>query len=103
MENLIWVQRCMQEYLYESYFCIWFQGLHMIHNSDIISHGHLRSSNCVVDSRFVLKLTDFGLPSFYESDDDTGEDELGHYASQFVNDILSNSQDFWTCKGHHGT
>ncbi len=55
----------------------------MIHNSDIISHGRLRSSNCVVDSRFVLKLTDFGLPSFYESDDEAGEDELGHYASQY--------------------
>ena len=24
-------------------------------------HGNMKSSNCVVDSRFVLKLTDFGL------------------------------------------
>ena len=34
-----------------------------IHNSQIGSHGNLKSSNCVVDSRFVCKITDFGLPS----------------------------------------
>ncbi len=34
-----------------------------IHNSSIESHGNLKSSNCVVDSRFICKITDFGLPS----------------------------------------
>ncbi len=61
-----------------------FQGLAFIHSSDIGSHGRLRSSNCVVDSRFVLKLMDFGLPSFYESDDVYTEDnELAHYMSTY--------------------
>lgn len=32
-----------------------------LHSSEIRTHGNLKSSNCVVDSRFVLKLTDFGL------------------------------------------
>ena len=32
-----------------------------IHNSQIVSHGNLKSSNCVVDSRFICKITDFGL------------------------------------------
>jgi serine/threonine protein kinase len=32
-----------------------------LHSSDVRSHGSLKSSNCVVDSRFVLKITDFGL------------------------------------------
>jgi atrial natriuretic peptide receptor A len=41
-----------------------------IHRSEVQVHGRLRSSNCVVDSRFVLKLTDFGLPCFYQEDDD---------------------------------
>lgn len=40
-----------------------------IHNSELVSHGHLSSSNCVVDSRFVLKVTDFGLPSIYKEDE----------------------------------
>ena len=35
--------------------------LHSI--NEIKTHGNLKSSNCVVDSRFVLKLTDFGLHS----------------------------------------
>merc|ERR1719320_501087 len=37
------------------------KGLSFIHSSDINLHGNLKSSNCVVNSRFVLKLTDFGL------------------------------------------
>ncbi|ELT92328.1 hypothetical protein CAPTEDRAFT_22212, partial [Capitella teleta] len=41
------------------------KGMNYIHSSDIGHHGQLRSSNCVVDSRFVLKITDFGLPSLY--------------------------------------
>jgi len=32
-----------------------------IHSSEVRSHGNLKSSNCVVDGRFVLKVTDFGL------------------------------------------
>ncbi|KIH44984.1 hypothetical protein ANCDUO_24981, partial [Ancylostoma duodenale] len=31
------------------------KGLYFLHNSEIRSHGRLKSSNCVVDSRFVLK------------------------------------------------
>ena len=37
------------------------KGLSYLHNAAIICHGNMKSSNCVVDSRFVLKLTDFGL------------------------------------------
>ena len=37
------------------------KGLSFIHGSELGFHGNLKSSNCVVDSRFVLKLTDFGL------------------------------------------
>lgn len=35
--------------------------MHYLHTTSIQSHGQLKSSNCVVDSRFVLKITDFGL------------------------------------------
>ncbi|KAL1461378.1 hypothetical protein WDU94_013280 [Cyamophila willieti] len=40
-----------------------------LHASEIKSHGALKSSNCVVDSRFVLKIADFGLRSLREHDD----------------------------------
>uniref|UniRef100_H2Y842 guanylate cyclase n=1 Tax=Ciona savignyi TaxID=51511 RepID=H2Y842_CIOSA len=39
-------------------------GMSFLHASAIHSHGNLKSSNCVVDSRFVLKITDYGLGSF---------------------------------------
>ena len=34
-----------------------------IHRSDIAVHGSLSSYNCLVDSHWVCKITDFGLPS----------------------------------------
>ncbi|KAL1114884.1 hypothetical protein AAG570_007708 [Ranatra chinensis] len=37
------------------------KGMAFIHNSEVSVHGKLRSCNCLIDSRFVLKLSDFGL------------------------------------------
>ncbi|XP_053474798.1 atrial natriuretic peptide receptor 1 [Ictalurus furcatus] len=37
------------------------KGMDYLHRSPLHSHGRLSSSNCVVDNRFVLKVTDFGL------------------------------------------
>lgn len=46
-----------------------------IHSSEIRSHGNLKSSNCVVDSRFVLKVTDFGLHSLRSGFEDTDDED----------------------------
>jgi len=32
-----------------------------IHKSQLKFHGRLKSTNCVLDSRWVVKITDFGL------------------------------------------
>lgn len=36
------------------------QGMSYLHSSNIEVHGRLKSTNCVVDNRMVVKITDFG-------------------------------------------
>ena len=40
--------------------------MYYIHTSPIEVHGRLSSSRCVIDSRFVLKITGFGLKSIID-------------------------------------
>ena len=54
------------------------QGMHYIHNSELKTHGNLKSSNCIVDSRFVLKITDYAFISFKGKVDEV-EDLHAHY------------------------
>jgi atrial natriuretic peptide receptor A len=35
-----------------------------LHRTFLSSHGYLHSSNCVIDGRFILKVTDFHFPMF---------------------------------------
>lgn len=64
-----------------------------LHNSIIGHHGSLKSSNCVVDSRFVLKITDYGLASFRSPCD--GEDTHALYASECL--IMGTRGMGWPC------
>lgn len=50
--------------------------------SDIRSHGALKSTNCVVDSRFVLKIADFGLHDLRGQDEEVPEGSYAHYRSK---------------------
>ncbi|CAH1269783.1 NPR2 [Branchiostoma lanceolatum] len=36
------------------------KGMDFLHRSALVSHGNLKSSNCVIDSRWMLKITDYG-------------------------------------------
>ncbi|KAF7654003.1 hypothetical protein LDENG_00075860 [Lucifuga dentata] len=40
------------------------KGMSYLHASEIQVHGRLKSTNCVVDNRMVVKLTDFGCNTF---------------------------------------
>ncbi|XP_022245111.1 atrial natriuretic peptide receptor 1-like [Limulus polyphemus] len=44
------------------------EGLAFLHNSPIGFHGHLKSTNCVIDGRFMVKITDYGLLSLLAQD-----------------------------------
>ena len=50
-----------------------------LQSTDIKSHGNLKSSNCLVDSRWVLKIADYGLPTFKEKQTKTYPSEHAYY------------------------
>jgi serine/threonine protein kinase len=60
------------------------QGLSYLHSSDIRSHGNLKSTNCVVDGRFVLKITDFGLHAFRSKEEECDKESYAYYQSKFM-------------------
>ena len=62
------------------------QGMDYLHGSAISSHGFLTGFNCLIDSRFVLKITNYGLSAFVNPLDliapektDTRRDENNDY------------------------
>ncbi|XP_025194513.1 atrial natriuretic peptide receptor 1 [Melanaphis sacchari] len=56
------------------------KGMCYLHSSELRSHGGLKSSNCVVDSRFVLKIADFGLRSLRNSHTNESISDSDSYA-----------------------
>ncbi|KAH7950051.1 hypothetical protein HPB49_019002 [Dermacentor silvarum] len=52
---------------HHSYILLVVQGMLFLHESPVRSHGDLRSANCLVDSRWVLKVADFGLAQIKHS------------------------------------
>jgi serine/threonine protein kinase len=59
-----------------------FQGMVFLQSADIKSHGNLKSSNCLVDSRWVLKISDFGLPTFRAKQTKTFPSESFYYMGE---------------------
>lgn len=46
------------------------RGMIYLHESPLKYHGSLCTSNCLVDSRWVVKLSDFGLLTFKKGAED---------------------------------
>jgi atrial natriuretic peptide receptor A len=63
--------------------------MNVIHSHpEIQSHGNLKSSNCVIDSRFVLRITDFGLHQLRDLQD-KDPDEVDFNSELFVSVNIS--------------
>lgn len=45
-----------------------------LHKSELKYHGNLKSTNCVVDSRWTCKLSDFGPRTIYKGLNDDNYD-----------------------------
>ncbi|XP_076049465.1 retinal guanylyl cyclase 1-like [Oratosquilla oratoria] len=43
------------------------RGMRYLHSSPIRHHGNLTSRNCVIDARWVLRVTDYGMPTLSEA------------------------------------
>lgn len=41
--------------------------MRFLHSENCRFHGRLTSHNCVIDSRWVLKITDYSLSLFYQA------------------------------------
>lgn len=51
-------------------------GLVYLHSSQIGLHGRLKSANCLVNSRFQIKLSDYGLQSLFDQIDSHSDEEI---------------------------
>ena len=62
------------------------KGMMHLHKTDLHFHGNLKSSNCVVTSRWVLQITDYGLHELRSAaeKESVGDHEL--YRSKLRND-----------------
>ncbi|XP_033751463.1 guanylate cyclase 32E-like [Pecten maximus] len=73
------------------------KGMLFIHESELVFHGNLKSSNCLVDSRWVLQISDFGLHHLMykdtspKHDTDTYHKGLLWKAPELLRDISHNT------------
>ncbi|XP_067647261.1 receptor-type guanylate cyclase Gyc76C-like isoform X2 [Eurosta solidaginis] len=77
------------------------KGMIYIHDSQLMYHGNLKSSNCVVTSRWMLQVADFGLHELRNCAESESIGEHQHYRNQFwkAPELLRNPHMYGTQKG----
>jgi len=58
--------------------------MEFIHKSQLKFHGRLKSSNCVLDSRWVVKITDYGLRHLRNITYDSDEEKYSGLCTAFI-------------------
>jgi Protein tyrosine and serine/threonine kinase len=66
------------------------QGMTYLHDSPLKCHGNLCTANCLIDSRWVVKLSDFGLYAFKK-----GENSSNGCDSNLHNNNLHDNNDHY--------
>ena len=68
------------------------QGLQYLHRSDLKYHGALKSTNCLIDGRWNLKLSDYGPREFLKGQiKDRQDDEFARHKRK--NSIQKDAKD----------
>ena len=65
------------------------KGMAYVHSSPIHLHGNLTSAKCLIDSRWVCKVTEFGTKKFTE-----GEEIKLSEEAKFAGEILTGEKTF---------
>jgi len=61
------------------------QGMEYLHKSPLKAHGMLKSTNCLLNVRWTLKISDFGLSAYRIHDYDTEHEKYtGVLTSQML-------------------
>ncbi|XP_023239847.1 receptor-type guanylate cyclase Gyc76C-like [Centruroides sculpturatus] len=72
-------------------------GMIFLHESDLKIHGNLKSSNCIITSRWVLKVADFGLHYLRSlTDNDSSENDYKYFRNLLwkAPEILRNPSEY---------
>jgi len=54
------------------------KGMEYLHKSHLHSHGNLKSSNCLVDGRWTVRVSSTNLPRLFTGDSSRGKSSADH-------------------------